>query len=303
MEHHGELLDIGPHPILPRPKQTPRPPLFLACGRTETLTQATELGIGAQVMGFAGPEAIAGMRPAYDAAIAARTDARRVGIRGQRFFAQSIGHCYGGAGVPDEAVVEGADEATRMCARPPSRPSPASTNTTSRYVRPPPPRSTPTTRTARRPLRRLPRPRRHRHGRRRRSPSCSRGVTCPPEAAPRRRSRGGPPDTRGADSSRVVRDPRTCVLPGFALSGGPCPRRGAASRSRGRPRGVPSRRRGPRARRRTRRPRHRRGQQRRRATPCPTRPRTPPPTGRTPPAASRPPRTCADLAAIPRPGR
>ncbi|MGW0532386.1 LLM class flavin-dependent oxidoreductase [Streptomyces sp. NPDC003032] len=140
LEHHGELLDIGPHPILPRPKQTPHPPLFLACSRTETLTQAAELGIGALVMGFAGPESIAGMRQAYDAAIAARTGARlvssvvndhfsvlcptivlddreaarRVGIRGQRFFAQSIGHWYGGAGVPDEAVVEGGDEAARM---------------------------------------------------------------------------------------------------------------------------------------------------------------------------------------------
>lgn len=140
LEHHGELLDIDPHPVLPRPKQTPHPPLFLACSRTETLTQAAELGIGALVMGFAGPESIAGMRRAYDDAIAARTPdrfvsgvvndhfsvlcptivlddqeaARNIGIRGQRFFAQSIGHWYGGAGVPDEAVVEGADEAADM---------------------------------------------------------------------------------------------------------------------------------------------------------------------------------------------
>ncbi|MGW7070397.1 LLM class flavin-dependent oxidoreductase [Streptomyces sp. NPDC054855] len=140
LEHHGALLDIDPHPILPRPRQTPHPPLFLACSRTETLTQAAELGIGALVMGFAGPESIAEMRAAYDTAIAGRGDARlvsgvvndhfsvlcptivlddreaarRVGIRGQRFFAQSIGHWYGGAGVPDEAVVEGADEAAAM---------------------------------------------------------------------------------------------------------------------------------------------------------------------------------------------
>lgn len=79
-EYQGELLDIGPHPILPRPTQTPHPPLFLACSRAETLEQA----------------------------------ARRIGIRGQRFFAQSIGHWYGGAGVPDEAVVTGADEAAGM---------------------------------------------------------------------------------------------------------------------------------------------------------------------------------------------
>ncbi|MFZ3572411.1 LLM class flavin-dependent oxidoreductase [Streptomyces sp. BH097] len=140
LEHHGPLLDIDPHPILPRPAQTPHPPLFLACSRTETLRQAAELGVGALVMGFAGPEAIADMRGAYDAALAARTPerhvssvvndhfsvlcptivlddretARSIGIRGQRFFAQSIGHWYGGAGIPDEAVVEGADEAEEM---------------------------------------------------------------------------------------------------------------------------------------------------------------------------------------------
>lgn len=140
LEHHGALLDIDPHPILPRPEQTPHPPLFLACSRTETLTQAAELGVGALVMGFAGPDSIAQMRRSYDAAVAARGDARlvssvvndhfsvlcptivlddrdtaqRVGIRGQRFFAQSIGHWYGGAGIPDEAVVDGADEAAAM---------------------------------------------------------------------------------------------------------------------------------------------------------------------------------------------
>ncbi|WP_137990898.1 LLM class flavin-dependent oxidoreductase [Streptomyces vilmorinianum] len=140
LEYRSELIRIDPHPILPRPSQTPHPPLFLACSRAETLTQAAELGIGALVMGFAGPESIAGMRQAYDAARAARTgerfvstvvndhfsvlcptivlddraEARRVGIRGQRFFAQAIGHWYGGAGIPDEAVVAGADEAADM---------------------------------------------------------------------------------------------------------------------------------------------------------------------------------------------
>ncbi|MFJ9420095.1 LLM class flavin-dependent oxidoreductase [Streptomyces sp. NPDC101227] len=137
LEFHGELIDIPPHPILPRPHQTPHPPLFLACSRTDTLRQAAEMGLGALVMGFAGPDAIAEMRRAYDAARAARTGeglvstsvndhfsvlcptivlddrdrARAVGLRGQRFFAQSIGYWYGGAGLPDEAVVAGASAA------------------------------------------------------------------------------------------------------------------------------------------------------------------------------------------------
>ncbi|RPF29337.1 alkanesulfonate monooxygenase SsuD/methylene tetrahydromethanopterin reductase-like flavin-dependent oxidoreductase (luciferase family) [Streptomyces sp. Ag109_G2-6] len=140
LEYHGELIDIGPHPVLPRPAQAPHPPLFLACSRAETLVKAAELGVGALVMGFAGPESIAGMRAVYDTARAERDgsrfvsgvvndhfsvlcptivlddpgEARRIGIRGQRFFAQAIGHWYGGAGVPDEAVVAGADEAAEL---------------------------------------------------------------------------------------------------------------------------------------------------------------------------------------------
>ena len=42
--------------------------------------------------------------------------ARAVGIRGQRFFAQAISHWYGGGGVPDEAVVEGADSESEAAA-------------------------------------------------------------------------------------------------------------------------------------------------------------------------------------------
>ncbi|MGW8376023.1 LLM class flavin-dependent oxidoreductase [Streptomyces sp. ODS28] len=140
LEHHGDLLDIDPHPVLPRPAQAPHPPLYLACSRAETLRQAAELGVGALVMGFAGPDSVAEMRTAYDAARDGRgadrfvstevndhfsvlcptivlddaERARQVGVRGQRFFAQAISHWYGGGGVPDEAVVEGADEAEEM---------------------------------------------------------------------------------------------------------------------------------------------------------------------------------------------
>lgn len=102
----------------------------MACSRDERLAQAAELGIGALVMGFAGPESIARLRGVYDAAIAGRDgarlvlcptivlddarEARRIGVRGQRFFAQSNGHWYGGAGIPDEAVAARADEPARM---------------------------------------------------------------------------------------------------------------------------------------------------------------------------------------------
>jgi alkanesulfonate monooxygenase SsuD/methylene tetrahydromethanopterin reductase-like flavin-dependent oxidoreductase (luciferase family) len=138
LEWHGELLDIDPHPVLPRPVQRPHPPLFLACSKQETLARAAELGVGALVMGFAGPDEVASMKRFYDACVAGRDGrhlvstevndhfsalcptivlddrerARAIGIRGQRFFAQAISHWYGGTGVPDEAVTEGAGSAT-----------------------------------------------------------------------------------------------------------------------------------------------------------------------------------------------
>ncbi|MBF6210321.1 LLM class flavin-dependent oxidoreductase [Nocardia puris] len=135
-EWHGELLDIDPHPLLPRPVQLPHPPLFMACTKKETLQLAADYGIGALVLGFAGVEEIAELRRTYDRAIAARTGekfvstvvndhfaalcptvvledrerAQQIGARGQRFFAQSIKHWYGAGPVPDEAVDRSVDE-------------------------------------------------------------------------------------------------------------------------------------------------------------------------------------------------
>lgn len=139
-EWHGELLDIDPHPLLPRPVQLPHPPLYMACTRKDTLKLAAEYGIGALVLGFAGVEEIAELRRIYDEAIAERTGERfvstvtndhftalcptivlddrdeavRIGARGQRFFAQSIKHWYGAGPVPDEAVDESVDEVAAM---------------------------------------------------------------------------------------------------------------------------------------------------------------------------------------------
>ncbi|MFJ3901938.1 LLM class flavin-dependent oxidoreductase [Streptomyces sp. NPDC090025] len=125
LEWHGSL-DIGPGAVLPRPAQTPHPPLFMACSKHETLRTAAELGIGALVMGFAGADDVRAMRTVYDEAIAARDGSRfvstevndhfsalcptivlddaaralRLGTRGQRFFAESIAHWYGGGPAP-----------------------------------------------------------------------------------------------------------------------------------------------------------------------------------------------------------
>ncbi len=125
-EWHSDLLDISPHPILPRPVQEPHPPLFIACTKRDTVALAAELGVGALVLGFAGPEDVADMHEIYAATIAARDgtrmvsdrandhfsalcptivlddadDALKVGSRGQRFFAEAITHWYGGGPPP-----------------------------------------------------------------------------------------------------------------------------------------------------------------------------------------------------------
>ena len=135
-EWHGDLLTVAPspgnerHPVLPRPVQLPHPPLYLACTKNDTVRLAAEYGIGALVLGFAGAGEVAAMRRIYDETIAARDGSRfvstvvndhfsalcptivlddgaeafRIGSRGQRFFAESINHWYGGGGPPDERL-------------------------------------------------------------------------------------------------------------------------------------------------------------------------------------------------------
>jgi alkanesulfonate monooxygenase SsuD/methylene tetrahydromethanopterin reductase-like flavin-dependent oxidoreductase (luciferase family) len=126
-EWHTDRLDVSPHPVVPRPVQEPHPPLFMACTKRDTVALAAEYGVGSLVLGFAGPDEVAGLRKIYDEAAATRTGdklvsdvvnhhfaalcptivlddadlAFRIGSRGQRFFAESIGHWYGAGPAPD----------------------------------------------------------------------------------------------------------------------------------------------------------------------------------------------------------
>jgi alkanesulfonate monooxygenase SsuD/methylene tetrahydromethanopterin reductase-like flavin-dependent oxidoreductase (luciferase family) len=130
-EWHG-LLDIEPHPVLPRPVQWPHPPLFMACTKQATVELAAEYGIGALVLGFAGVDEVAHLNRLYRAAIERRTgdrfvstevndhfsalcptivlddgaEALRIGSRGQRFFAESIAHWYGSGPPPAEDTAD-----------------------------------------------------------------------------------------------------------------------------------------------------------------------------------------------------
>lgn len=126
IEHNGEYIQIPRRPIHPKPYQDPHPPLYYACTREATLQLAGSRGIGALVLGFSGPEEIArknasyrehfrnrkpedqvGFRPTeHLAALCActvlddRDEARRIGLRGQRFFAEAIAHWYQGGPKP-----------------------------------------------------------------------------------------------------------------------------------------------------------------------------------------------------------
>ena len=73
----GEL-EIAPHPILPRPKQMPHPPLFMACSKRDTVKLAAEYGVGALVLGFAGIDEVRDYHDLYRDTIANRTGERFV---------------------------------------------------------------------------------------------------------------------------------------------------------------------------------------------------------------------------------
>jgi alkanesulfonate monooxygenase SsuD/methylene tetrahydromethanopterin reductase-like flavin-dependent oxidoreductase (luciferase family) len=123
VEHHGQFIDFPPRPIHPKPLQDPHPLLYMACTHNDSLLDAGGRGIGALVLGFGGPEQVAEKNAIYRKAYANRKDtdqvgfrpnehfaalcpaivledgqeARRIGIRGQRFFLEAIGH-WGSAG-------------------------------------------------------------------------------------------------------------------------------------------------------------------------------------------------------------
>ena len=118
VEHHGEFIDIPPRPVHPKPLQDPHPPMYQACTNTATLVDAGGRGIGALVLGFGGPDEVASKNEVYRTAFAGRrpedqvgyapnehlaalcpaivlddgAEARRIGLRGQRFFLEAIAH-------------------------------------------------------------------------------------------------------------------------------------------------------------------------------------------------------------------
>jgi alkanesulfonate monooxygenase SsuD/methylene tetrahydromethanopterin reductase-like flavin-dependent oxidoreductase (luciferase family) len=54
--YDGRWLSMPPRAVLPRPKQKPHPPLWVACSRRETILMAARRGIGALTFAFIEPE-------------------------------------------------------------------------------------------------------------------------------------------------------------------------------------------------------------------------------------------------------
>jgi alkanesulfonate monooxygenase SsuD/methylene tetrahydromethanopterin reductase-like flavin-dependent oxidoreductase (luciferase family) len=124
--YQSDLITIPPRPIWPKPFSDPHPPMYLASSREQSLIDAGSRGLGSLVLGFAGPEEIARKNEIYRKAFRERDPAkqvgfrpiehlaalcpavvldddekaRRIGFRGQRFFAEAIQHWYAGGPPP-----------------------------------------------------------------------------------------------------------------------------------------------------------------------------------------------------------
>jgi alkanesulfonate monooxygenase SsuD/methylene tetrahydromethanopterin reductase-like flavin-dependent oxidoreductase (luciferase family) len=139
IEHDGKYIKIPRRPIHPKPYQDPHPPIYLAVTNPETLARAGARGMGALVLGFGGPDDVAkknviyreawakrkvedqvGFRPTQHLAALCPTivlddevQARNIGIRGQRYFMESLAHWYTGGEKPDPSQWADADLLTR----------------------------------------------------------------------------------------------------------------------------------------------------------------------------------------------
>lgn len=121
--HKGRFFDIPPTQVVPRPVQTPHPPIFAACTRPDSTTAIGELGIGALNFAVGNDDFLAQKVSAYKRAVAAASpsayykndhfasapvalclaDDRRAceyGFRGARYFSRALETYYYGGDRP-----------------------------------------------------------------------------------------------------------------------------------------------------------------------------------------------------------
>jgi alkanesulfonate monooxygenase SsuD/methylene tetrahydromethanopterin reductase-like flavin-dependent oxidoreductase (luciferase family) len=127
LAHEGKWVQFEERSIHPKPFQDPHPPMYLACTGDESLVIAGSRGIGALAFGFGGLDQVARKNRIYRDAwngrdpddqvgfvptehFAAlcpviidddREKARRIGLRGQRFFIESLNQWAQGWPAPD----------------------------------------------------------------------------------------------------------------------------------------------------------------------------------------------------------
>ncbi len=116
--HEGTYVSMPPRNVVPKPVQSPHPPLWVACSRRDTILLAAEKGIGALSFAFIDPDEAQGWMADYEATLAERCvpvgqavnpqvacvtpmmlardeqEALRRGIEGANFFGYSLAHYY-----------------------------------------------------------------------------------------------------------------------------------------------------------------------------------------------------------------
>lgn len=114
----GKYVTMPPRNVIPKPKQTPHPPLWVACSRRDTILLAAQKGIGALTFAFIDPEEAVNWVSEYERTFAAEcvpvgfavnpqvacvspmmlhhdeAEAIRRGAEGGNFFGYSLGHFY-----------------------------------------------------------------------------------------------------------------------------------------------------------------------------------------------------------------
>ncbi|HWI22346.1 MAG TPA: LLM class flavin-dependent oxidoreductase [Baekduia sp.] len=117
--HDGKYLSVPQRNVIPKPRQKPHPPLWVACSQRDTIRLAAENGLGALSFSFATPEEADAWRAEYYEVIASErcvpagfevnanfalalpmhvhadaATARERGTEGARFFGYALAHYY-----------------------------------------------------------------------------------------------------------------------------------------------------------------------------------------------------------------
>ncbi len=114
----GRYVQMPPRNVVPKPVQSPHPPLWVACSRRDTILLAAEKGMGALTFAFIDPEEARSWVSEYERTMAERCvpvgyavnpqvacvtpmmlhhdeeEAIRRGVEGANFFGYSLGHFY-----------------------------------------------------------------------------------------------------------------------------------------------------------------------------------------------------------------